>query len=252
MDTRATLALSLVIVVLLAGCSGLVGNGGSESTDAFEYPEGFSADGVNSSDKALDTHRQAVIERNSYRADQQFRIETQENETVVDVAYRVDFDAETAIQRSDFNTTDGEGSLEFYYEADRRIARSVSNGEATGPSTQNWTFSAENQTATEAVAPLLRSGSSYEATPLDREGDQLVRFEATSLESPEEFFAVTASDNVTSFNASFVLDSDGVIHAAAYELSVGGPDNKRTISMTFEASGFGETSVDRPEWASDA
>jgi hypothetical protein len=251
MDTRATLALSLVILVLLGGCSGLFG-GAPESAEAFDYPDGFAADGVNDSDKALDTHTQAIVEQSSYRSDVQFRIEAAEDETVVDEQHRVDFDSEAALRRSEFETPDANGTIQVYYEDGQRVVRTVVGGQEAGVNAQEWTFSAENQTGTEAVGPLLRNDTDYETTLVERDDGQFVRFEMTSLESSADFFGVEGEDDVAEFNASFVLGAEGIVHAAEYELTVQGSDGERTVSMTFEATGFGETAVERPEWASDA
>lgn len=251
--------LVLLFVVLLAGCSGLVGDdepGSSEETldspEAFDYPEGFSADGITDGDRAVDSYNAGVQSHQNYTGEQRYLIDGEDGETDVNVTYEVEFPAAVAFQRSGFETPDGEGFIEFYYADGERFVRSGSNGQESGVSTQEWAFSADNQTSVEGLEPLLRNVTSYETSVEERDGASLVRFETTDAQDPEGFFEVGEGDELADFEASFLLDSDGVIHEASYEFSLVNDEQTRSVSFTFEIHDLGETSVDRPGWVDEA
>ena len=105
MVKRSTLAVSLVVLVLLSGCSALVGNDGSGNGNGagtatpvdpaeFEYADGYGPDGVTDGEQALESYQSAVEAQGSYTGTYDYEVVTGEGETTVQVTNRVDFENE--------------------------------------------------------------------------------------------------------------------------------------------------------------
>lgn len=256
MVSRSTIAVSFVVVlVLFSGCSALLGGGPSDPSE-FDYAAGFSADGISDGQQALDSYKQSLQEEGDYTGEYGYVIVTNDGETDVNVTYRVDFEAKRAIQRAVVEAPSANGTTESYYEADQLYQRSSFQGSQSGVSVRQQAFSNANLTAAEAIRPLLLNASEYSTSLEERDGETMVRYETDSIEGADDILGVKNVINVTSFQASFLVDSDGIVHEATYDLSYfvdtdSGPQ-ERSVSMTFELSAIGETTVERPSWADDA
>ena len=71
------------------------------------------------------------------------------------------------------------------------------------------------------------------------------RYRASSAQSGR-------STDVSAFSATFAVDSEGVIHSASYDITYTTKGEEQTVTMEFELSDLGETSVERPDWADEA
>lgn len=269
MVDSSKVAVALVVVVLLAGCSGLGGDGSADGTpggetvtpagtptpgagETFEYPDGFGPEGVTDAETAVATHNAAVQERGSYDGEYAYVVESEEGVTDVDIAIRADFGSERAYERVDVEGPNGNATTETYYESEQVYARSEFDGEGGSPTVENQTFPSDEVTAVGAVEPLLQNASDYEATLEQRGGEEVVVYETTDAGNLQEFLEVDDPENVTDFRATFVLASDGVVESAEYDVTYIVDGEERRVTLTYELSGFGETTVDRPTWADDA
>ncbi|QLD87331.1 hypothetical protein HWV23_16905 [Natronomonas halophila] len=258
MVSRATLTVVLAAFVLLSGCSGLVGNGGGDGTpteelpedpSAFEHADGFGAEGVTDGETALETYTAAVQTQDNYTADYGYVVTTGEGETDVDVEYRVDFEAEQAYQHAEVASPRVNATINNYYENDKRYSLAEYEGEQGNVSVENETFPPEQLTASEAVEPLLLNATDYNATVDRRNGVPVVVYQTTDIDNANGVLGVNDPDSVSDFQATFVVDSDGVIHSATYELAYMVDGEERSATMEFELTNLGDTTVERPEWA---
>lgn len=250
MVSRSTIAASLVVVVLLAGCSGLVGDGGTgsaSSPDEFEYADGFSADGV--SDGAVDSYRNALANTSSYTVDYQQNLSGNGSEMAYDIEYRVDGDGEEAVHR--FASPSQNYEAETYYGSDGHVTRQVSGDQEEFTSGEE-SFQQADLTGARAVEPLLANTTAYDTSVAERDGTEVVVYETSGAENAEAVFGVDQS-NVTDFSAEFSVDSAGVVHDASYDVTYLDPDgNEQTLTLSFEVTAVDDTSVDRPAWADEA
>ena len=250
MVSRSTIAATLVVVVLLAGCSGLVGDGGTgsaSSPDEFEYADGFSADGV--SDGAVDTYRNALANTSSYTVDYQQNLSGSDTEMAYDIEYRVDRDGEQAVHR--FASPSQEYEAETYYASDGHVTRQVT-GDQEQVSAGEESFQQADLTGARAIEPLLTNTTAYDTSVAERDGTEVVVYETSGAESAESVFGVDRS-NVSDFSAEFSVDSDGVVHHASYDITyIDAEGNEQTLTMSFAVSAVDETSVERPAWADEA
>lgn len=262
MVSRATLTVVLTVFVLLSGCSGLIGGGEGTATatqteelpsaDEFDYAAGFSAEGIADGQTALETYNDAVQAQGSYTGDYGYVVRTPNGTTDVDVEYRVDFDAEQAYQKAVIESPQVNATLDTYYEGDKRYSWAAYEGERGDVGVENETFPPEQLTASEAVQPLLLNASEYEATVERRNGQQVVVYETTNIDNAGGILGVDDPDSVTNFEATLVVDSEGLIHSASYQLDFVVDGQERSATMEFELKDLGETTVERPDWADNA
>lgn len=266
MVRRSAVAVSLVVVlVLLSGCSAILGdgngmgngngNGVSDGTPAdpstFDYADGYGADGVTDGEAAIESHKSAVVERGSYTGSYTYDIDDSDGTRLVDVATRVDFETEEGRQRADVDTPRANGSIDIYRDNETRYRKSMFNNQ-TSFSTQNRSFVSENLTSIEPVRPLLANLTEYDASIGERNGEPVVVYKRNGTEGAGSFIDINESAEVTSFSATFAVDSDGVVRSADYEISYVNDGSEVTLAVEYSVSGFGETSVTRPDWVDEA
>lgn len=267
MATRSAVAVSLVVVlVLLSGCSAILGdgngmdgngdgNGVSDGNGAdpagFDYAEGYGPDGITDGQAAIDSHRSGVVERGSYTGTYTYDIEDSDGTRVVDVETRVDFENEEGRQLADVETPRSPASIDIYRDSETRYQKSEFNNQ-TSFSTQNQSFDPENLTSTEPVQPLLENLSQYDASVEERNGETLVVYRRNGTDGAASFIDINESAEVTSFSATFAVDTDGVVRSADYEISYVEDGSEVSLDVQYSLSAFGETSVDRPSWVDNA
>lgn len=261
MVSRATLTVLLAVFVLLSGCSGLVGDSGENGTpteelpddpEEFDYAAGFGANGVTDGETALETYNDAVQAQGNYTSEYGYVVNTNDGETDVDVQYRVDFEAEQATQQAVIESPDVNATVDTYYEDDTRYTRAEYEGERGDVGVENETFPPEQLTASEAVQPLLLNASEYDATVERQDGEQVVVYETTDIDNAAGVLGVENPDSVSNFEATFVVDSEGLIHSASLQLDFVVDGNERSTTMEFELTDIGETTVERPDWADES
>jgi hypothetical protein len=260
MVSRSTLVVAVVACVLLAGCSGLVGNGGGDGTpepegtpapedpSEFDYADGFGSDGITDGQQAVESYDSAIQSQGNYTGEYQYTIDTQDGETLVEGDYRVDFENEQALRTVAVETDSTNATSETYYGDGEQYNRSSYNGQYGDVASSNRTFPASELTASEAIEPFLLNASQYDASVEQRDSETVVVYESSDIAGAGSFLGVDSAENVSSFNASFVVDSEGLIHTAEYEITYTVDGNERTVDMSFELSSHGETSVERPSW----
>jgi len=264
MDRRSTVALVLVGVLLLSGCSAVLdgGNGagtgtgtgdgvGNGDSAAFEYPDGYGPDGVTDGEAAVRSHQTTLIDSGNYTSSYVYTINNSQGRTVIDVENRVDFDGQAGLQRAGVTSPGQTGDITSYRESDTRYRRSERNNQ-TSVTTQNSTFDATNLTATDPIRPLLTNISQYNGSVETRSGEQVVVYETSGADGVDSFAGINESALIRTLSASMTVDSDGVVRSATYEIRYTVDGERQALTVEYEVSGVGETSVDRPTWVDDA
>lgn len=263
MVSRATLTVVLAAFVLLSGCSGLIGGGNGapsgtptdelpDDPEEFDYASGFGADGVTDGETALETYNDAVQAQGSYTGEYGYVVRTPNGTTDVDVEYRVDFESEQAYQKAVVESPEVNATLDTYYENDTRYSWAKYQGERGNVGVENETFPPEQLTASEAIQPLLLNATDYEATVERQNGQQVVVYETNEIGNANGVLGVNDPDSISNFEATFVVDSEGLIHSASYQLEFVTGGEERSATMEFELTELGETTVERPDWADQA
>ncbi len=253
MVSRSTLVVVLVAaVVLLSGCSVLIGGDDSSDPEEFDYAPGYAADGIDDGEQAVESYTQAVQEQGSFTGEYSYDVVTEEGETSVDVDYEVDFDTEEANQTVSVEAPEDTASTESFYTEGQVYQIATFEGEQGDVSVEDREFPTDELTAVEAVQPLLTNASSYNTSVSEHDDTSMVTYETSDVENAEDFFGADEAEEVTEFNAQFTVDSDGIVHTAEYNLEYLFNGEERSVSLTFELTDFGETAVTQPEWVNDA
>lgn len=250
MANRSAIAVALVAVVVLAGCSALVGDGagGPDSPDEFEYAAGYNADGVTNDSEAIRSHQHALTNRSGFTTVYDQNVTGEETNLTYEVRYEVDVDGEEAYHRVDAP------SLEFvreeYYGNDTRYTRVVNAGEEQ-TSSNDAALSAGNFTGIDAIERMLSNDTDFETSIEERDGTPVVVYETEGAANAVTMFSLV-EENVTSFSASFAVDSDGLVRTARYDLEYTSESGEElTITLDFAVRDLDGTTVDRPGWVDD-
>jgi hypothetical protein len=249
MVSRSTIAASLVVVLaLLAGCSGLVGDGGPQSPEDVDLAAGYAADGVTDGDRAAESYRQALGETHNYTVDYRQNLSGAGQTTTLDGEYRVDVDGERAYHR--FGASARNVVREDYFADGRQYTRQSRNGRSDVASGDRE-FVQANYTGATILDPLLSNETDYETSLDERDGTTVVVYETRGAENAAAVFEVDAS-NVSAYNRSFAVDAAGLVHEASYDLTyVDGNGDEQRVTMTFDLRAVDDTAVERPEWATE-
>lgn len=252
MDARIGLVAALVVLVALAGCSSLTGDAGEGSVEV--TAEGYDDESnVTDGDAAATSYREALYEAGSYAGEYEYVVESDGgDEVVLETAYEVDFDEEAGIQSVAYDTGRAETNAETYYDGDTRYLRTAVDGETDSVDSASEPFPREDLTPSEAIEPLLTNATDYETSTEERDGTSVVRYETTDVEGLDSFLGVDEYDEARSFEATFWVDADGVVREADVELSYLLDGEEWTVSMAFDLTDIGGTSVERPEWTDEA
>lgn len=250
MANRSAIAVALVAVVLLAGCSAIVGDdpSGPDSPDEFEYADGYDADGVTNDSAAIRSYQHALTNRSSFTTVYDQNVTGQETNLSYEVRYEVDVDREQAYHRVEAPSLEFE--REEYYGDDTKYTRLVNAGDEQTTSS-DVAFTPGNFTGIDAVERMLSNDTDFETSVEERDGTPVVVYETEGPANAATMFDLV-EENVTSFSASFAVDSEGVVRTASYDLeytSEGGEE--LTITLDFEVRDIDATTVDRPGWVDD-
>ncbi|QUO48759.1 MULTISPECIES: DUF7537 family lipoprotein [Halorubrum] len=229
-------AVTLVVVVLLAGCSGLPATDRQEPTpeptvESFSYPSGWSQDGIADLSVALETH-DATVSDTSRRS--RLRITDEDsNRTIVRT---VDADAGTVSVR--WVDTEFGGDIHAYYSAEGVFEYDRTTGEIHRNPDENWTQARVG--SHEGVRRPLSELDVNATETVTVEGETAVRYNVTGIEDPVSVPADSATGHV-------VVTEKGYI--AEYDVTRG--NDGFTRQTRYEVSEFGTATATRPEWMPD-
>jgi hypothetical protein len=255
--------VAVVLVVLLAGCSGApLGDGGSDSgptatsaagaTDGpVAHPLGYSADGLENASAAYRTHFEAVANTSSYRYE--FR-RTASDQRVVGSQVRGG-----AGTLSRFNVTGAAGAagtpVTVWEPADEpaRYRQRVSSGSGetgygaivgTGMDTLASPAVRATNLPSEALITVFRVGSFEADGTATRAGTTLRRYRATTAPSDV--------DGISAVNLTLLVDRDGRVRTATGSYTIDRGEG-RTVRVEHRLTGVGTgPGVERPAWVSEA
>ena len=237
-------ALAIALLLLIAGCSGapLDGgeglNAGAPSLDAFQYPDGYDADGVSNVTLALETHDERLAATGGIinvtrtydgsEADRTTVGVDADNERVHRTRRRGDeivhesfYRNGTMYHRTDYDDDDDVRTRETTYRnavGDAGLLRTI----------EALNFSAVDTTVADGTAVVR-----YEATELDRRTTDI-------------------ADDAESVSGELLVDEDGMVHRFEYRIVIDEGDGPRTFTGSYVVEGYGDTRVDVPDWVSDA
>ena len=229
-------AITLAVLILLAGCSGSPATDQEASTpestvENFSYPSGWSQEGITDVFAALQTHDETV--NNTSRRSRLVTTDDDSNRTVVRT---LDTDNSTASVR--FIATLFGNDIHSYYSDEGVFEYDRTTGELNRSLGEEWTPT-RVASHEELQRPLLNLDVNATET-VTVEGMTAVRYTVTGIRDPDS----TPANNAT---GHIVVTERGYI--AAFNITRGNDDYSRQTS--YELSEFGNATVTRPAWMPD-
>ncbi|UPW01537.1 hypothetical protein M0R88_05385 [Halorussus gelatinilyticus] len=243
-------ALQLLVVcclVALAGCSGaLPGGDGAQSVDDVTYPAGVSENGTNLT--ALADAHQNQLQNQSLTLEVASTVNSSMGNQSVALDAAVGADRE---QIRVNGSAMGQNVSVFVTEEKRYTRLNVGDGEARYQI-------ADRSPDSNQIIPASYTGRSY----LDRfagsgnftptgvrtvDGTTLVVLEADGSNATQ-----SSQANVTDYNATMLVDQQGVVHSVSVEASVTRQGQRVRTDFTMNVSDVGETTVAEPTWLDEA
>ncbi|WP_135853470.1 DUF7537 family lipoprotein [Halorussus salinus] len=243
-------ALQLLVVaslVALAGCSGaLSGGDGAQTLDDVTYPAGVSENGTNLTALA-DAHENTL-------QNQSFTLEVASTVNSSMGNQSVALDAAVGADREEIRVNGSAlgQDVSVYVTEEKRFTRlNVADGEARYQVADRTPESSQ-------IVPSSYTGRSY----LDRfagsgnftptgvrtvEGTTLVVLEADGSNATQ-----SQQMNVTDYNATMLVDQQGVVHSVSVEVSAARQGQQARTEFSMNVSDVGETTVAEPAWLDEA
>ena len=255
---------AVAAVVLLAGCSMLLGGDGAtpapsptpEATptdtptpvplEEREFPDGYGPDGVENAETAAATHVETATGYDSYR----FRFDVRVsggNGTDDAFVYFTSVDQENgrALEIRD----DGEVTRYQYYEDDRVYVRVVSGDEETYNATDQQ-FGRARLAGNQFLDPLLKYVEYGEAEPVSTDNGTVYRYTSERVTEPGTILSADISEaEIRSFEVELLVHEDGYIRGAKYVVVT---EDGSGLEAVATVDSIGEEAVTRPNWYDEA
>ncbi len=259
MTRRSVAAVALVLVVVLAGCGGSgQPDPATETTPAststptatatpqpFEStPSGVSEDGVTNRTALLETHADA-LEGAPVTVDVDFRLTVDGDGRNVSLRGEVTPGEDRGWMR--VGTADGVGT---YYTEDGTTYRKVTVDGTTDYGTTDQVSAIPEATRFGADArardALWNANWTFDGI-VQRDGEHLLRYEATDVTLPSEVDVDRETADATT-GGTLLVDEDGVVRHV--EVSATVETDRRTVEygVTVSFSAIGSTAIERPDW----
>ncbi|WP_114576519.1 hypothetical protein [Saliphagus sp. LR7] len=272
--SRLAVAL-VVLLVSLAGCSGLSDEGGPPDREPYGVDEpvnpsiedgseglllGLTTEGVTNPDALFEGHHEAI-------ADTPYTIETEtvyvtetENGTVrqvIEGETYVDPEAGVALE-SNRQYTEGNGSEGAFPDQRNRtverwfgtetLARTESENGRVGYPYMGWSYEPMEWVAGTLLGALETVGNTTTVGAVEAEDGRYYVVEGRGNRS-EEF---DGTSRVRIVDVRALVRDDGLIRQVVSERAVERTDGRTVVDSSVEVTGVGETSVERPAWYDDA
>lgn len=262
MVRKALLTTLCVAMVILAGCSGLAGDGtatpggdgtpangtespaadGTGTVDLDDPPPGIGEDGIEDVDALLDAH-EAAVDAEGAQTVTNVTVTAPQNSLQSNATVRIGADG--TIRSTTTNEIGAVTASAYQYSNG-----TVSAVRQESPSTERTSaFSAggyvRQQAGVGAFAGYLESGD-FSVTSVD---DGRVTLTADSVDENATGNGLTG--NVTAYEATAVVDSAGRLRSLEATVTSQTDGGESTIEIDYEMTEVGVETVERPAWADE-
>lgn len=269
MRRRASIAVALAAMLLLAGCS-LGGLGGSPATDdesptatgtptpsatpAFSAPAGYDEGGVTNISAAIDAHRNTLLASSGFSVSYDAVVNSSEQTTTVRYDQRVETGTEEALRETNVSSGDVAGSVARYYANDTVYVQSRQPGATeTSYNNRSKSYSPSSFAGTQLVRPALTDVSYGSSEVVTDGGSRAVVYSDATLDAADSLLGKNVDiENVTAFSATLTVGENGIVRKLTYTATVQSGGDERTVEVTVRTYDVGSTTVDRPDWVSQA
>lgn len=275
MNRRVLAAVAVAALVLLAGCGGAdqtatesPGMGGESPEGTAEgtptasatstptpsdpfagvsMAPGTTEDGVTNASELLAAHASALDGR-SVTVDMDFTLEVNGSGQNVSFRGKVTPDDDRGWMRIDLQ--DGTGT--YYTESGTTYQKVVQNGETSyGTTTSVSAIPTKPRFGADIRIRSAITAANWTATGVvERDGEQLIRYEATDVDLPDS--VNVSGDTTTETSGTLLVGEDGAVHYVAVHTRVESSDETVVYSIEVDLTDVGSTTVERPDWVDEA
>jgi len=246
MVTLGVLTVGWVVVGddLLSGTPDTV----SELDDEDDLPDGVTKDGVQDPQAAAEDH-EASLSGVSYTLELQGETELEDGQTFT-LDQTVRSDGEGTILISAERSGSGAFTIDIWTNGTVGYRKVVRGGDPVYETTTPGQIQ-DRSTATSTVQQLLEAGEFRPIDVRNEDGEQLVVLSATSpTRNAADALGV---ESVSAFSGNVTVDSDGQVHSIDVEFTAtDARSGEFTQRLTGEVTDLGSTTVERPDWVSEA
>ncbi len=250
MKLRTGLVLAVVLVLGLAGCSGV-----SPFSSDVSPPNGFNESGITDAETAADQHMAALSKHDNYTQTMNFT--STESEGKINLSVQVD----EANERANMDgRIEGEGeellSVELYQDENMTYEKTDMPLFGTVYNTSEEPFSSfrENQTNDTDMDQWLANSSFEEGDTVTRDDETLYRYNATDVDEPDAFTNTSGVSNgsIDSFNATLLVDEEGIVRSFEFDIAYTADGETEETMGELRVTDVDSTTVNEPDWLEEA
>lgn len=237
---RGSAILAVCLLVLLSGCSAILGptNGGS--------PPGVENGSLNQSEVLLDAHAEALTSSGYSHT-----LVVNQTETVDGSVSSVRQEQQTSVSpgaktyRFEVDTTGASDSRLVLWGNESAAFRQVESGDSRPQYSTGQPTNATLLTGVNFVRPFL-AGEFDVAETTTRDGQKLVVLESTG--EPIGTVLPERVESVSTYEARIVVDTEGRIHRFTADTAYTVDNRSMTYHAEYEVTQFENPDVERPSW----
>ncbi|RRJ28059.1 DUF7537 family lipoprotein [Halocatena pleomorpha] len=239
-------AVLLILVVGLAGCSGL---SPSESTS---YPTGYNESGIVDPELAADQHATALSEHDNYT--ERMRITSPTLDGFVTTTIRTDTVENRSAAALEINNS-GETFMDskMYHDGTKRYTNTQIDVYGDTYATGNESLSSfqDSLVNTSQIDNWLANISFEAAGTVTRDGATLYRYNSTGVDDPEAFFYTTefvTIDAIESVDSTLLVDEKGLIRVFEVTVTHSSDGETEEGTISYRVTDIDATAVEKPDW----
>ncbi|PSP56753.1 hypothetical protein BRC82_01370 [Halobacteriales archaeon QS_1_67_19] len=251
MKRTALLMVAVGCLVALAGCSGAISDVGDTTTDDattddVEYPAGVSENDTNVS--ALTAAHDRQLENRSFTLEVNSTVNASTGNQTITMTAAVGPDRDQVL----VNGSARNQQVSAYMTDEKRYTRlTVGDREPQYRVTERTPDQMQLFSGSFAGTTYLdRFAAEANFTPTDVrtvDGTTLIVLEADGSNATD-----TERANVTDYEATLLVDEDGVVHSATVDVSAARDGQQIRTRFSMNVSAIGETTVEEPDWLDEA
>lgn len=250
MHSRSHSVLILILVVGLAGCSGM-SPFGSDVT----YPSGYNESGITDSKKALEQHTSTLAEYDNFSV--KLNVSSSTSDVNLNSTSRIDSANKRAHTVFDI-TRSGQQLTLATYQANNTSYRKVDLsilGTRYNATNQSFSSFKENLSGRSLIQTGFGNMSFEGADQVTRDGETLLRYNSTNVTNAEPFTRSVMSGNNTSvdnFNATVLVGQEGLVRSITYSIAYPTSGKTERLTATYRVTKLNATTVEKPDWVEKA
>lgn len=274
METQPLTVLCVVVVIGLAGCSGISPLGGNtsdagtvpspETTEdaatadkaGSSYPPGYAESGITDPGTAADQHRAALSEHDTHT--RELTIVDNAPQTEIQITTLVDDADERAHSETTANRSGNQAiNLEEYHEDGVTYEKSEMDivGETYNTSEEPFSSFEANRSNVSDLDGILENITVENARTVTRDDETLYRYNATDVDEVDPLVSTvlpTDLNTVKSFDGTLLVDEEGLIRQFWSTTTYTEHGETRNATMDVRFTDLDSTTVEEPNWLEEA